>query len=547
MTRNRSVLVRMLSVAVAVALSVCLVPGSASAIAGRVTSRVSVSSAGAEGTGSSWDAALSSNGRYVAFESDSENLVLGDTNSASDIFVRDRQTNTTERVSVGHLGQATGGGSYAPSISADGRYVTFTSDATNLVVNDTNSARDVFVRDRLLGVTTRVSVSVSGAQSTYDSESPCISPDGRYVAFWSFDSDLVVGDSNGVGDILVRDLLLKTTERVSVGFGGQGDLAAGNDPVISAGGRYVAFSSDATNLLSEADGNGVRDVFVRDRLLGATTRVSVKTGGVAGDGDSQAPSISANGRYVAYSSAATNLVDGDTNLKQDCFVRDRDMATTERVSMGSAGQQATGGDCVNPSISDDGTMVAFGSDATNLVTVDANGGFDVFVRNRSAASTARVSVSSTGAEGNGYSWTPCISGDGRYAAFTSFASNLVSGDNNGHTDIFVHDPYVAATSATIKTTSAKVRIGNAPILSGRVTPAALTGWNMVVYVKKPGKKNWSYSSNRTVYALGGNGAWYYKYTFKKGMKKGVYYFKANVPALPGFATSMSPTITIRLR
>jgi Tol biopolymer transport system component len=275
--------------------------------------------------------------------------------------------------------------------------------------------------------------------------------------------------------------------------------------------------------------------------------VSVKTGGAAGDGDSQAPSISANGRYVAYNSAATNLVDGDTNLKQDCFVRDRDLLTTERVSMSSTGLQATGGDCVNPSISDDGTMVAFGSDATNLVTVDANGGFDVFVRNRSAASTARVSVSSTGVEGNGYSWTPCISGDGRYAAFTSFASNLVSGDNNGHTDIFVHDPYVSATTATIKTTSTSVRIGNAPILSGRVTPAALTGWNMVVYVKKPGKKNWSYSSARTVYSLLGNGAWYYKYTFKKGMKKGVYYFKANVPALPGFATSMSPTISIRLR
>jgi len=289
------------------------------------TTRVSEASGGAEGNGISVGASISADGRYVAFQSNATNLVAGDTNAMSDVFVHDRVTGVTERVSV-----ATGGGqgdgiSTPGSISADGRYVAFSSLATNLVSGDTNSRTDVFVHDRVTGATERVSVATGGVQGNHHSLNPSISADGRYVAFWSWATNLVAGDTNGGFDVFVHDRATGITERVSVATGGgQGQgFSQSFTHSISADGRYVAFQSNATNLVP-VDTNGAPDVFVRDRLTGTTERVSVAGGGSQGNGYSQQASISADGRYVAFNSDATNLVAGDTNDYFDVFVRGLD-------------------------------------------------------------------------------------------------------------------------------------------------------------------------------------------------------------------------------
>jgi Tol biopolymer transport system component len=402
------------------------------------TELVSVSSAGVQGNSSSYGTpSISADGRYVAFYSPASNLVSGDTNGSVDIFVRDRQTGTTELVSVSSSGVQGNGSSYSPSISADGRYVAFYSLASNLVTADTNLYEDVFVRDRQAGTTERVSVSSAGAQGNSSSYTPSISADGRYVAFRSYATNLVSGNVNGYSDIFVRDRQTGTTTRVSVANAGYEGNNDSSSPSISADGRYVAFASLASNLVSGAgDTNGVEDIFVRDRQTGTTERVSVSSAGTQGNGASSSPSISADGRYVAFYSLASNLVSGDTNGTFDIFVRDRQTGTTELVSVSSSGVQGNSASS-SPSISADGRYVAFYSPASNLVSGDTNGSADIFVRDRQTGTTGLASVSSTGAQGNGASYTPTISADGRYVAFYSPASNLVSGDTNGSADIFV--------------------------------------------------------------------------------------------------------------
>jgi Tol biopolymer transport system component len=436
--------------------------GGANASVG-TTERVSVSTGGGEGTGDSgaWGRpAISSDGRFVAFESFATDLVAGDTNNASDIFVRDREGGTTTRVSLDGGGNQANGFSFQPVISSDGRYVAFESDATNLVSGDTNTANDVFVRDRQTGSTIRVSVATGGAQANGPSFQPAISSDGRYVAFYSEASNLVAGDTNAFcdtdgdtqyddncPDVFVRDRDTDgdsvfdeagavSTTRVSVGSGGQGN-GASIDPAISGEGRYVAFDSEATNLVS-GDGNGTWDVFVRDRQLGVTERVSVDSAGSEGNGVSYSPAVNWDGRFVAFASVATNLVAGDTNSVADILVRDRQTGITERVSLSSGGNQSNGGS-YDPGLSWDGRYVVFQSEASNLVPGDTNGSEDIFVRDRTRGATTRVSVDSAGGEANGNSSAPGISSDGRYAAFYSVASNLVSGDTNGRQDVFVHD------------------------------------------------------------------------------------------------------------
>jgi Tol biopolymer transport system component len=232
----------------------------------------------------------------------------------------------------------------------------------------------------------------------------------------------------------------QVTQRLSVDSGGVQGNGNSYSPSTSIDGRYVAFHSHASNLVP-GDTNGFYDVFVHDRITGATERVSVSTAGVQGNGDSSygyTPSISSDGRYVAFSSLATNLVSGDTNTFSDVFVRDRQNGTTERVSLDSGGAEGNG-DSVAPVISGDGRYVAFESFASNLVAGDTNGTWDVFVRDRLAGTTERASVDSSAAEANGQSHWPAISSDGRYVAFQSYASNLVAGDTNGFADVFVHD------------------------------------------------------------------------------------------------------------
>ena len=282
----------------------CLVLALTGQAAGQVTSRVSVDSGGVQGDFHSFLPSVSADGRYVAFQSDAANLVVGDTNSISDVFVHDRQSGTTQRVSVNSAGVQGNSFSVTPSISADGRYVSFTSSSSNLVGGDTNGTQDIFVHDRQSGTTERVSVSSNGVQGDSFSIRPSISADGRFVAFECRSRNLVGGDTNETDDIFVHDLQSGTTEIVSVNSGGaQGnDLSA--DPSISADGRYVAFWSWASNLVG-GDTAWV-DVFVHDRQSGVTERVSVSSSGAQANSTSSSPSISADSRYVAFESYATN-------------------------------------------------------------------------------------------------------------------------------------------------------------------------------------------------------------------------------------------------
>ena len=365
------------------------------------TTRVSIATGGTQADGDSYIyfPSISADGRYVAFESDASNLVAGDTNNGRDIFVRDRQTNQTTRVSVDSSGTEADGGSYANFISADGRYVAFHSSATNLVSGDTNGLSDVFVHDRQTSQTTRVSVDSSGVQGGSDAYNPSISTDGRYVTFESEATNLVSGDTNGLNDIFVRDRQTNQTIRVSVDSSGiQGDNNS-HSASISADGHYVVFYSYASNLVS-GDTNSSSDIFVRDLQTNQTSRVSVNSSGVEGGSDSFAPSISADGRYVAFHSFASNLVSGDTNNTYDIFVRDRQMNQTTRVSVDSSGVEGNS-NSYNPSISADGRYVAFASESTNLVSgVDSNLKQDIFIHDRQTGDATRISVDSSGTEGN---------------------------------------------------------------------------------------------------------------------------------------------------
>lgn len=397
--------------------------------------RLNVDSLGYESAGPANRPDVTNSGDRVAFHSPAGDLVIPDMNSAGDIYVMPTATGAIERASVSTGGTVGNASSIVASISPDGRYVAFFSQATNLVGGDTNGVGDVFVRDRVASMTYRVSVSTSGTEANGASRYPQISPDGRYVAFQSEASNLVAGDTNGKWDIFVRDRNAGTTERVSVATGGGEATKASARATISDDGNLVAFHSWADNLIA-GDTNSAADVFVRDRSAGTTERLSVATAGPQSDGESLFPKISGNGAAVAFHSLGTNLVAGDTNGARDVFVRTIGGATTFRVSVDGSGGQGNGVSGY-ADISSDARYVVFHSAATNLVAGDLNGAQDIFVRDRVASTTRRVSLSNAGAQPNGISGMPSISADGTFVAFQSQASNLVLGDANAAQDVFV--------------------------------------------------------------------------------------------------------------
>jgi Tol biopolymer transport system component len=403
------------------------------------TTRVSVASNGTQSNGISYLPSMTADGRYVGFHSGARNLVPGDTNGCWDVFLHDRQAGTTERISIASSGAQANGHSYDPSISADGRYVAFDSAGSTLVPGDTNGVWDVFVRDRQAGTTERISLASSGAQGNGHSYDPSISADGRYVAFDSGASNLVPGDTNGYWDVFVHDRQTHRTTRVSVSSTGKQGKLHSEWPSISADGRYVAFHSSSPNLVW-GDTNGDWDVFVRDRQTGQTIRASVTSGGAQASGRSAFVALSANGGHVAFYSLAPNLVAGDANGTWDAFVHELGTGKTKCVTVATDGTPGGGVHWLErPSISADGRYVTFASNATNLVAGDTNGRDDVFVRDCVAKQTTRVSVASDGTQSDGQSLWPWVSGDGRYVAFQSTATNLVASDTNGRADIFVHD------------------------------------------------------------------------------------------------------------
>jgi Tol biopolymer transport system component len=349
-------------------------------VAGQVTERVSVDSAGAQASFKSRLASISGDGRHVAFSSDAGNLVSGDTNGREDVFVRDRQSGVTERVSLDSAKVEGNHTSFMPSISGDGRFVAFTSFADNLIAGDTNEFEDVFVHDRQTGLTECVSIDPGGAPGSGESGQASLSGDGRYVAFTSYADDLVFGDTSPFMDVFVHDRQSGTTQRVNLDSSGAQANGGGIWPSISRDGRHVTFTSPADNLVA-GDTNGADDVFVRDLQSGVTERVSVDSAGVQGNAGSQGSALSADGRWVAFTSLADNLVSGDTNATYDAFVHDRQSGTTERVSLNSRGAQGNGSSSA-ASLSADGRFVAFESSATNLVSGDTNSAQDIFVHER---------------------------------------------------------------------------------------------------------------------------------------------------------------------
>ena len=398
--------------------------------------RVNVSSAEQQTQGNaSRFLSMSSTGRYVAFETTADDLVQNDSNGDQDVFVRDRIRGVTTRASVSTSGQQGNGVSLEGAISGDGRYVAFTSTSTNLVAGDTNRYTDVFVRDLKNRSTRRVSVSTSGRQAQGFSAAPSISADGRYVAFTSAAANLTTGDRNGSEDVFVRDLRKQTTSRVSIPRRGAQFAGPSAHGVISDSGRYVAFianPNDPDNF----------DVFLRDRKAKTTRWVSPGLGGKLLNGAIGPISISGNGRYVGYTSDASNIVKGDSNGQWDAFVFDARTAKTRRVSIGTGGTQSNAfSDRV--SLSRTGRYVGFASEASNLVPGDTNGVGDAFVRDLTTGLTRRISTSA-GQQGNyssGPTYAPqvALSDDGHHAAFVSEADNLAVNDTNDATDVFAWD------------------------------------------------------------------------------------------------------------
>ncbi len=384
---------------------------------------------------------LSADGRFVVFSSINADLVP-DASRSNNVYVHDRESGLTELVNINSDGVKGDGDSGNSAISANGRFISFASTADNLVPGDTNGAYDIYVHDRVTGINERVSVSSAGTQADdYSLYYSALSADGRFVTFESAATNLVPDDTNGVADIFVRDRATATTDRVNVNSTGVEANDTSSWPAISADGRFVAFSSNADNLVG-GDTNETEDVFVHDRASDTTQRVSVSSSGAEaiGHSGSRHADISGDGRFVVYDSDAANLVLGDTNATTDVFVHDRQTGITERVNVNSSGKEASSYSS-SPAISADGRTVAFQSQADNLVSEDNNGVIDIFVHDRETGTTERVSVDTCGAEGDrasASSWeSPALNGDGLVVAFSSEAINLVEDDTNFDEDVFV--------------------------------------------------------------------------------------------------------------
>jgi TolB protein len=404
------------SVAVTIAAScvLWLVGPPASAAPGD-TQLVSTTAAGAGADG--YTTGISPDGRFVLFTTTSTDVVAG--GNSFGVVLKDRSLGTSRQVTTFGVDGAT--------VSADGRFVAFATFEA-VLPSDTNGTQDVYVRDMQTMGVVRATVGVGGAQPNNSSDGAVISANGRFVVFRSEANNLVTGDTTGVWDVFVRDLQSGTTERVSVTSNEIAIDGLSWSPSISGDGRYVVFQSTAA--LVPGDTNGHADVYLRDRTAGTTERISVSSTGSQGNRESYVPSgqvgvMSPDGRFVAFLSGADNLVPGDTNAVWDVFVRDRQLGLTERISVSSSEAQATAMSFGGP-VSSDGRYVAFISSAPNLVAGDLNGQDDVFVRDRELGTTTRVNVSSLGVQSNGETFEPVfLTADGTTVFFNNTGTNLV--------------------------------------------------------------------------------------------------------------------------
>jgi Tol biopolymer transport system component len=460
-----------------------------------LVSRASGAAGAAAGDVTFAASSISANGRFVAFVSLADNLSDADDDAYSSVFVRDLQARTTTYVSRadGEGGEAAHGFAGGPSISADGRFVAFDSSAGNLSEEDDDRFRDVFVRDLEASTTTYVSRAsdeggVAGAAGDSSSNSASISADGRAVAFVSAASNLSDEDNDSFQNIYVRDLVAKTTNYVSRASDEGGVPGAPADrisdaPAISANGRFVVFESSATNL-SEEDGNLLRDIFVRDLQARTTTlvsRASDEAGvpGAPGNGDSAEAAISADGRYVAFRSVASNLSDEDTDGSPSIFVRDLGTGTTTYVS------GTVHGGALAPSISADGRRIAFQQEVNSPIG-EIHPGENIFVRDLRLDTTTFVGRANPdpGETTVNDIYPPSISADGHHVAFGSDANSLSSEDNDSVQNLFARDLREAAPAAPA---TASPSLAPADTTGLAVSARSLTRANGTIRVSRRGR------------------------------------------------------------
>ena len=359
--------------------------------------------------------------------------MAGDTNGNADIFLLDTQTGSLTRISTSSLDTQAGSTSFYPTQSSDGRYVVFKSYATNLVAGDTNGVGDIFLKDTQTGILTGVSTSSAGIEGNSSGDyGPSISADGRYVVFGSYATNLVAGDTNGVQDIFLKDTQTGILTRVSTSSTGAEGNRDSDYALVAANGHYVVFSSQATNL-------GVTlnqlEIYLKDTQTGILTCISTSATGIAANNTCNLDDISSDGRYVVFQSYANDLVTGDTNGVADIFLKDTQTGSLARVSTSSTGTESDG-HSFDAAVSDDGRFVVFESDANNLVTDDSNNTRDVFLKDILTGSVTRLSTDSLVADLNP-NYPLDISADGSRVVFASKASGLVVGDINGAYDIFL--------------------------------------------------------------------------------------------------------------
>lgn len=438
------------------ALATCVLAAPALA---QTTTRVSVTAAGAQVIGHSEYPSISHDGRYVAYLSKAPGLVPEDANNIQDIFRHDRYTGAVERLSVSSAGVASNGLSDLPSISADGRYVAFQTFAGNFDAADLNGASyyDVYVRDVQLGTTTLMSKNSAGAGTSFGhSAKPKISANGVYVVFESDSSTLVPSDNGAFTDIFVHNRVTGITTKLSEPIPDMIGTGHSYVPSISGDGARVTFQSTGSNI-APGDTNSKGDIFLRE-WIGPTPSISIvsrSSAGVQGDDNSTDATISADGKFVVFSSRATNLVANDTNGSNDIFVRDLVAGTTECVSVTPSGVPGNNFSQY-ADISADGRYVVFHSAASNLIAGDTNGGTDVFRRDRLLGTTTRISVMTGGAQAGAGSQEAAISGDGRFVTYFSGVTNLVPNDTNDRNDVFVTDPAGLGASVSIRTGAGNV-------------------------------------------------------------------------------------------
>jgi Tol biopolymer transport system component len=411
-----------------------------------IQTRISTATDGTEGLGESHNAQFSPDGRYVVFQSKSA-LVAGDTDNIDDIYLKDLSTGTVTLLSTRADGTKASSNSFDPQFSPDGRFVVFTSAATNLVAGDTNNATDIFLKDLTTGVVTRLSITATGVQGNANSADARFSPDGHFVVFQSSATNLVVGNPT-FSDVFLKDLNTKAVTRLSTTADGtQGNGIFTSAARFSPDGHSVAFESDATNLVA-GDTNNAIDIFRKDLNTKAITLLSTAADGTQGNGRSYDAQFSADGHFVMFTSNATNLVAGDTNGVSDIFLKDLNTKAVTRLSTAADGTQANG-NSYDARFSPDGRFIVFESNASNLVAGDTNGKSDIFLKDLTTGAVSRLSTATNGAQTDFDSEMPQFSPDGRFALFGSEATNLVANDGNGKSDLFLVNLFYKANAAAI--------------------------------------------------------------------------------------------------